>query len=321
MDAPIRLGVIGLGDFGQEHVAAAQVSDHFELVAVADPDPDRVGAALNSGAAREGFADGAVLIASGAVDAISIVAPSATHVALTRAAVESGIAVLVEKPVVVDLAEAAEMLELAERGIVVPAHILRFGQRHSEVYEALSSGGAGRIGSLSARRHRGIDHLERFPTADPILMTMVHDIDQAIWLTGAAAVSVRARSFSLRSSDRIDLVLAAVTDENDRVWDIGSGWLEEGPGAADRLEVYTDRGIHSIDSGPEFDLVDAMSRQLDHFASCILHGQGPTRVTVAEAIHGIAIAEAIRHSAVRGGAEVEVLSHESIKRMAGTAAR
>lgn len=302
MTARRRLGIVGLGDFGVEHLAGVHGGDDFEVVAVADPRvaqteavADRFGVALR-------FADGMALLEQVDVDAIAVVSTASTHLPLTEAAVQRGVAVLLEKPVVADLSEAARLVELDRAGLVVPAHILRSGAAHADVRDAIVGGGW-RIGGLSARRHRGIDHLARFPDADPVFMSMVHDIDLAIWFTGSRAVSVRARGHAVRDRERLDTVLATVIDDAGRTWDLGSSWTIDGSGPGDRFELYTDHGLLVVE-GADLDPQAAMRAQYRRFAAA-LDGATPA-VTVADAVHGIAIAEAVLRSVQAGGVEVRV---------------
>jgi predicted dehydrogenase len=233
---------------------------------------------------------------------------------LTEAAVRRGVAVLVEKPVVADAVEAAELGALDGQGIVVPAHILRSGEPYLEARRLIVDGGL-RIGALSARRHRGIDHLARFPDQDPVFMSMVHDIDLAVWFTGSRAVTVRATGHAVRDPARIDTVLATVVDAEGRTWDLGSSWTIDGEGPGDRFEVYTDRRLHVVE-GAALDADEAMRAQYARFAAVL--GGEPAPVSVAEAVHGIAIAEAVRASIAAGGTEVAV-ADVPVRPTAGTA--
>lgn len=314
MTARPRLGVVGLGDFGLEHLAGALDGADFDVVAVADPRGAHADAVADRYGVELRFPDGFALLTDAAVDAIAVVSPSSTHLALAEAAVGCGVAVLLEKPVVEHLAEASRLAALDDDGLVVPAHILRSAVPHIELREFLVREGA-RIGALSAHRHRGIDHLERFPDVDPVLMSMVHDIDLAIWLTGSRAVYVRAHGHAVRDPSRVDTVLATVIDDRGRTWALGSSWTVESDGPGDCLELYTDRGLRVVE-GAAVDLSTAMRAQYRSFAAA-LAGAAPV-VTVADAVHGIAVAEAIRLSMDLGGAEVEVSDVDTITPAADT---
>lgn len=317
MREPLRIGIIGLGDFGREHLAAIDHHEGFALTAVADLCEERL-RAISDGRGDVGlFTDASALIRSGEVDAVTIVSPSDTHLELVEAASAADLAVLVEKPVITDLRDARRLLEIDQHARIVPAHILRSSAPYVAARDMLAADGGPRFGGLSARRHRNVDHLTRFPTEDPVLMTMVHDIDLAIWLSRDRAVTVRARSFDLRERGRTDLVLATVEDASGRVWDLASGWLVDGAGPRDRLELYTHSGLHVVEPTDD-DLSEAMSAQYTNFEAFVRE-EAPPRVSVADAVHGVAIAHAIRESARHGGASVDVPQTRDLTPTADTA--
>ena len=86
----LRVGVIGVGGFGELHVTAYQAIPDVELVAIADKREDR----LREVAARFGieatFTDAADLCARSDVDLVSIVTPENDHLAPVLAAAQHG---------------------------------------------------------------------------------------------------------------------------------------------------------------------------------------------------------------------------------------
>lgn len=109
----IRLGLIGLGNIGRHH--AAYLLDgkvpRCELTAVAAPTSARTTPFAVRGLAT--FTDGLELIRSGGIDAVLIATPHPSHVALGKAALESGLHVMVEKPLASHKADAERLLQTA----------------------------------------------------------------------------------------------------------------------------------------------------------------------------------------------------------------
>ena len=113
--ALIRFGVVGYGYWGPNVVRNLERLDETKVVAVCD----------KSAAARRKVAkaypdvlvtdDSAVLMSSPDIDAIAVVTPVWTHYALTKAALENGKHVFVEKPFTSNAAQAEELIELAAR--------------------------------------------------------------------------------------------------------------------------------------------------------------------------------------------------------------
>lgn len=303
----IRLAIVGLGDFGRNHLRVCLETAGMTVVAVADTNRETARQVAMDHGVAQWFTDPFELLESVQLDGIVIVTPASSHLPLTREAVDRGIAVLVEKPIVAGSSDSAEMLTLSDRGIVVPGHILRFASPYLELFEKSRGVEGARIAGLTARRHRNFDHIARFPTTDIVLMTMIHDIDQAIWLTGSEGRVVSARSYSVRGGVNPDLTLATVEDADGRIWDLGASWLLSSGEIPDRLELYSNVGVDVVSPGEGFDLDDALREQARHFADCIRHRRRSERITVAEAVHGIAIADAIISSARRGGTPVTIL--------------
>ncbi len=107
----LRLGIIGMGGMGSNHLRNAAGIDGLAVTAVCDTDPARARAA--AGAAS--FTDYTRLLAAGLVDAVLIATPHFQHVPAALAVFERGIHVLTEKPVAVYVEEVRRAIEGYER--------------------------------------------------------------------------------------------------------------------------------------------------------------------------------------------------------------
>lgn len=123
----LRVGLIGSGKMGLQHLKAIAATPGATVIGVADPAADRE--LLESILPPDAriFADAAELLAL-RPDVVHIVTPPATHVALARQAILAGSHVYVEKPFTATKAEAEDVLALAsERGVTVcPGHQVLF---------------------------------------------------------------------------------------------------------------------------------------------------------------------------------------------------
>lgn len=109
----MRIGIVGTGWGSRVQVPAFRGTGH-QVVAIAGHDAEktrRIAADLGVVA----FASAAELVERAEIDLVSIASPPATHLPLSRLALERGLHVLCEKPTALDAAEATEMLELARR--------------------------------------------------------------------------------------------------------------------------------------------------------------------------------------------------------------
>lgn len=121
MDNPTRVALIGCGRIAQvAHLPALEKADGVELVAVCDPSEDLARGVAGRYALDTVYTDQAQLLADPSVEAVIVAAPDRFHFAITRAALQAGKHVLVEKPMTSTPAEAQELAGLvAESGLVL----------------------------------------------------------------------------------------------------------------------------------------------------------------------------------------------------------
>src|SRR5438477_12559633 len=106
----IRMAVVGVGHLGKEHARILSSFQDVQLVGVADVN-DRQAEAVARRCRTKPFESHEDLF--DLVDAVSIAAPTLYHHAIARSFLERGIAVLVEKPITTTLAQADELVEIA----------------------------------------------------------------------------------------------------------------------------------------------------------------------------------------------------------------
>jgi len=312
MAEKLRIAVAGAGLFGREHIRTLAAIDDVIIAGIADPGE----AARSAVAARHGIAlavaDVTELLDRTKPDGLVIATPGQTHVPIATLALGRGIPVLVEKPVAMDLAEADALIaaEKASTAFVLPGHILRFSAGYREALAVLRSGEIGELVSVSTRRHRDDSHATRYPDIDPVLMTMIHDIDVAVWFTGAGLASVlaiRTPSGSHRSE-----TMATGEGAAGAAWHLTSAWTYPTSDVpVDRLEVIGTRGSVELEFGQRIvvhgeapRLVDLKGKPADDelrtellaFCSGIRARAHPGGATLAEARQGLAAADAIIRS-------------------------
>jgi predicted dehydrogenase len=120
-ERPIQVAIVGLGQVYDLNVRAYRGFDDAEVVALVDPDPDRLARRAVDWPDAALFASVAELAASGvAVDAVEALVPVAAHARVAEELVGNGWHVNLQKPMCVDLAEAARMSAAAsEAGVAL----------------------------------------------------------------------------------------------------------------------------------------------------------------------------------------------------------
>ena len=146
---PLRIGVLGLGSvfWGPYASLATQLrlEGRAELVAGYDVDPGKREATAQRFGIDTAIGSPAELVARDDVDLVLVLTSMNEHGALTRAALEAGKHVLVEKPMATDLADAAGLLELAEEvpGTLLCAPHILLSPTYREIHRRVRSGGIG----------------------------------------------------------------------------------------------------------------------------------------------------------------------------------
>jgi predicted dehydrogenase len=185
---PLRIAVVGVGHMGRFHAekvaALAREDASVALAVVCDRHLDRARAAAD---AHGGRATADVRDAFAAADAAVVAVPTAAHAELVALALESGLDVLVEKPIATTLPEAEQLVALAE----ARRRVLQVG--HLEWFNAAMRTVAARV---SRPRFFEGHRLGPFPgrslDVDVVLDLMIHDIDIVQRLVGAEPTRIEA---------------------------------------------------------------------------------------------------------------------------------
>lgn len=308
----IRVIVAGAGSFGREHLQRLAARQDVEITGVADPGDEARDFVGKHHPMVPLFADVAVLLANTPADAVIVASPLASHVEIARMALSRGLAVLLEKPVAATAGMAAPLAALvAAGGRLLPGHVLRFSRDHRQLVDVVRSGVLGRPLFLSSRRYRDDSHASRYGDVDPILMTMIHDIDLAVWIAG----SPFARVFAARSPGEAARTLTAATaiTRSGVICNLRTAWTFPGSEPpADRLEVVGERGSIELVAGQSLAVHrngrletlplaiadDPLANEIAHLLLLVTdHSQQP-EVPLADAVEGLRLADAIARSLV-----------------------
>jgi predicted dehydrogenase len=108
----IRAGIVGVGFMGTVHARAVRrAGGSVSRIVGSSPESSRAGAErIGADFVTDTVAK---LLAADDVDVVHVCTPNATHAPIVRAAIAAGKHVVCEKPLAVDPAEAAELVELA----------------------------------------------------------------------------------------------------------------------------------------------------------------------------------------------------------------
>lgn len=325
MSASLRLGIVGVGFMGEKHARAAAALAGAELVAVADRDAGRAQEVARRFDAQP-FSDYRRMLREARLDALVVATSDAEHLSPTLAALEAGLAVLLEKPIATTLADAERIAAAAqETGVpLLVGHVVRFDPRYRAVKRAVEDGELGQLECIRASRLNLAQQQRRLGGRVSVLLFLgVHDFDLLRWLTGSEARSVYARGVSRlfrgEPMETQDLVLTLVEMADGTVAAVTSGWLLPGshPFQGEfRLQVLGTKGLAEVDLEeqglrqvtsegtvrPRFG--HAVAQQLSHFAA-VARREALPAVTARDGLAALAIALAAEES-LRSGLPVRV---------------
>lgn len=205
-DTMFKVGLIGLGSMGRNHLRVLSMLKGFELAFVADADA-QVAASAGSAYGVRSAVDPTPLLPE--VDAVVICTPTVTHAHYIRLAAAHVKNIFVEKPLAATLDETREIAALVEeKGLNLQ---VGFIERYNPTVLALKTvlERTERVISLDFTRTNKVS--ARITDVDVVTDLMIHDIDLALYLNGPAR-SVAAHGFAHGSM--VDFASALITHEN-----------------------------------------------------------------------------------------------------------
>ena len=199
----LRVAVVGAGSFGRNHARvyrnlAADPAQRIELSGIFDADATRARAiAAEFGARAFGSLD--ELIIEGRIQAASVAVPTVKHLEVARYLMERGVDVLIEKPLTTSLAEADELIALAQRHerIAQVGHLERFNPAVRAALPLLTHPMFFEVHRLSVFTPRSLD-------VDVVLDLMIHDLDIVLTFAGSPIKEIRAVGLPILSK-KVDI--------------------------------------------------------------------------------------------------------------------
>lgn len=241
---PVRVGLVGLGAMGRNHLRVLGARDDARLVAVADPVADLVAhEAAATGA--QGYAEPLAMLAEAELDAVVIASPTTTHLPLALAAIERGVAVLVEKPLAATTAEADTLVDAAAAvGVPVQVgHVERFNPAVLELGRLLDTGWLSTVYAITSRRAGPFP--ARIRDVGVTIDLATHDVDILSFVAGERPVRVSAETAQRVHDDHEDLLFGLLSFPSGAVGMLDVDWLT--PAKRRTLTVVGEEGMFELD--------------------------------------------------------------------------
>lgn len=318
---PLRLGMAGCGRIAElGYLPAALATPGVEIVAFADPDPERLDRCRElwerGGEKTSTYPDPLPMLERESLDLLVVTAPAGVHLPITEAAAAAGVRSLVEKPPALDLAGAQRLAALDPEPLV--AFNRRFLQG-TELRAAIPEDGWLELDlELRFRRTAWGAHEAR---DEALLDAGVHLIDLACHLSGAEPISVRRARIGFEQAN-FELELsrgrARIRCATDRRYRERVEVRDRGGKLLGRSVHGQVRGRLAALAGAPHPLVLSLRRQLEALREAepanpafVLSGGIPRKgrtpiATARDGTSAMAVVEAARESAAMDGAEVTI---------------
>lgn len=267
-----RIGVVGAGWWAtQAHLPALDGYAGAELVAVSDPDVHKLATAARQFNVPNTYEDPQELFKTGKVDGVVIAVPHVHHYRLAKAALDAGLHVMVEKPMVLRSTDAWDLVQSAQAaGLhLMVGYTYQFTRAAAHAYEVIRSGRIGELLHVSAvfasmvesfYRGQPDDYAEvfEFPVTGPSASTyadpavagggqgqtqVTHAMAMVLWVTGRQVSEVSA--YMTNRDLAVDLVDAiAYRLDNGAVGTMAStGSLRPGQPSQQEFRYYGSEGF------------------------------------------------------------------------------
>jgi len=319
----IKVGVIGLGWFGEYHIDTLQELNLAEVTAVCTRREDRLKEIADKYGIKETYTDYHDLLANKDIDMVSIVTHVSDHMQPAVDAIKAGKHVFLEKPMANTAEECDRILEALKSTdkYFMVGHLARFDSAYAMAKDEIDAGNIGKIISMHAKRNLSKyiteTHLNKISA---LFGDGIHDFDLMLWFSGAQPKTVYAQTANTRPGMKFDDIAWALFRLNngtiavvENIWSLP----DNAPYAIDaRMEIVGSEGVIEIDnSGANFSVLTKkgfkypeakywpviqgsrrgfLKDEFDYFLKCITNKIKPSIITPKESrdvVYAIRMAE------------------------------
>ena len=239
----LKIGIAGLGFMGQMHYRCWKARDDAQIVAICDTNKNIVEDCKKTIGNIEGaenaidftginiYSDFDKMLAEENLDAISLTLPTYLHAKHTIQALESGVNVLCEKPMGLNLAECDTMIAAAKSSgkLLQIGHCVRFWPEYAKVKEIIAGGEYGKVLAATFQRLSAVptwsyeNWIMNEQRSGGVVMDLhIHDSDFVQYMFGMPRAVFS--SGGKDSEGRLGHVVTQYLYDNDSVITAEGGW-------------------------------------------------------------------------------------------------
>lgn len=235
IERKLKVGVIGVGHLGKEHVRIYADSPNVQLTGICDSDQQKADKAKEYQVPF--FTDFRKLIPH--VEAVSIAAPTSSHYAIAKECLQNGVHTLIEKPITNKLEEADELIQIATEkklGLQV-GHVERFNSALERVEKIARD-----IRFIEI--HRLGPFTPRITDCGVVLDMMIHDLDIMLQLVKSEIESLDAVGINVLTPFE-DIANVRIKFKNGAVCDLTASRLT--PERQRKIRIFQEDAYISLD--------------------------------------------------------------------------
>ena len=220
----VKVGIVGFGYWGKNLVRNFNAVDNCDLIYVCEKNPELADKCARSYSNVKVVSDYEVLLNDENIQAIVVGTPVDTHYPLSKAALEAGKNVLVEKPLTSSVEEAEELLAIAkERDLLLMVdHTFLYTGAVQFMKKKLDGDEIGKIQYIDSTRI----NLGLFQHDVNVLWDLAaHDISICLHLIGEIPKSVDAIGVSHTPNDIENIAFLTLKFENNLIAHFNCSWV------------------------------------------------------------------------------------------------
>ncbi|HLK43140.1 MAG TPA: Gfo/Idh/MocA family oxidoreductase [Thermoleophilia bacterium] len=332
MSERVRIGLVGLGRWGQNLLRNFAATPDADLRWASDVDEQRLVELSPRYPAVRFTASVEELLNDPELEAIVVATPVPTHLEMALKVLAAGKDVMVEKPMTWRASEAHELRDaVAESGrLLMVGHLLRFHPAVEKLRELIDSGALGSVHYVYGNRvNLGVIRAE-----ENVLWSLgVHDLSVVLHLLDGEPVEVAAHGGTYLQPGVEDVVFGYVRFSTGQIGHLHLSWLD--PHKIRRMTVIGDRQmavfddmeperkITVYDKGPmrtpagriathtgdivipHVSLEEPLSIECRHFVHAVRAG-ATDRAGIDEGVAVVEVLEAMQTSLEHGGEPVQL---------------
>ena len=332
MAKKLKVGIIGLGWPGREHLKGYKQCGNVQVVALCDMNAELAQEQADEHGIEAVYGDHKKMLKEAGVDAVSVCLPNFLHAPISLDALRAGKHVICEKPPALNVAEARRMAAAAKAGGLILQYALsqRFVAANKLAKDYVQKGELGEIyfGRAVYHRRRGIPLgtqswfvNKKLSGGGALIDIGVHALDAVWWLMGTPKpVSVSGNAYQKfkhvvakgTKFDVDDSAFGLIKFDNGATLILECSWAlnmparnvlqiagTKGGAELNPLKIYVERDGIQVDMTPEVPGVDLFADQMGHFVDCILKNKTPL-MSAEQGVQLMQMLEAIYKSSASG---------------------